>query len=86
MSGNWREGQENRKEIYLYIIKYIRKHGYAPSNGEIADNVGISATTVRRHIENLMQEGLLETDADPGTSRAIRVVGYAFGEVRRQQE
>lgn len=86
MSGNWREGQENRKGIYLYIIKYIRKHGYAPTNREIAEDIGISAATVRRHIEDLMQDGLLETDADPGTSRAIRVVGYAFGKVRRQQE
>lgn len=86
MIGNWKEGKANRKEIYLYLIKYIKKHGYPPSNGEIADDIGISATTVRRHIEELMQDGLLETDADPGTSRAIRVMGYGFGKIRRKQD
>lgn len=86
MAGNWKEGKANRKEIYLYIIKYIKKHGYPPSNSEIADDIGVSATTVRRHIEELMQDGLLETDADPGTSRAIRVMGYGFGKIRRQQD
>ena len=30
------EGQENRKEIYLFLIRYFTKYGYAPSFKEIS--------------------------------------------------
>lgn len=74
-----REGQENRKNVYLYILKYIKEHCYSPSNKEIAEGLEISPGTVRRHIDELIDDGLLETDADPGTSRAFRVSGYQLG-------
>ena len=36
------EGQENRKEIYLFLIRYFTKYGYAPSFKEIAENITIA--------------------------------------------
>ena len=36
------EGQENKKEIYLFLIRYFTKYGYAPSFKEIAESLGIS--------------------------------------------
>lgn len=36
------EGQENRKEIYLFLIRYFTKYGYAPSFKEIAESLDIS--------------------------------------------
>ena len=56
-----------REEIYRFIGAYITKHVYAPSNKEIAEAVGISGTTVHRHIIDMIDEGILETDAEPGT-------------------
>lgn len=64
-----------REEIYRFIGAYITKHVYAPSNKEIAEAVGISGTTVHRHLHliDMIDEGILETDAEPGTQRAIRI-------------
>lgn len=59
-----------REEIYRFIGAYITKHVYAPSNKEIAEAVGISGTTVHRHIIDMIDEGILETDAEPGTQSA----------------
>ena len=69
-----------REEIYRFIGAYITKHVYAPSNKEIAEAVGISGTTVHRHLIDMIDEGILETDAEPGTQRAIRIRNrYTFG-------
>ena len=62
-----------REEIYRFIGAYITKHVYAPSNKEIAEAVGISGTTVHRHLIDMIDEGILEPDAEPGTQRAIRM-------------
>ena len=62
-----------REEIYHFIGTYIAKHVYAPSNQEIAEAVGISKATVHRHLSDMLDDGILETDAEPGTQRAIRI-------------
>lgn len=80
-----RESQENRKDIYLFILRYIKEHCYSPSNKEIAEELHMSATTVRRHIDELIEDGLLETDAEPGTSRAFRVSGYQLGRRKKSE-
>lgn len=49
-----------REEIYRFIGAYITKHV-------------ISGTTVHRHLIDMIDEGILETDAEPGTQRAIRI-------------
>ena len=43
-----------REEIYRFIGAYITKHVYAPSNKEIAEAVGISGTTVHRHLIDMI--------------------------------
>lgn len=47
-----------REEIYRFIGAYITKHVYAPSNKEIAEAVGISGTTVHRHLIDMIDEGI----------------------------
>jgi SOS-response transcriptional repressor LexA len=61
-----------REEIYRFIGAYITKHVYAPSNKEIAEAVGISGTTVHRHLIDMIDEGILETDAEPGTQGTVQ--------------
>lgn len=53
------EGQENRKEIYLFLIRYFTKYGYAPSFKEIAESLNVSKVTVQRHMRQLELDGLI---------------------------
>ena len=75
-----------REEIYRFIGAYITKHTYAPSNKEIAEAVGISGTTVHRHLIDMIDEGILETDAEPGTQRAIRIRNTQVVKRRKKSE
>ena len=71
--------KNTRIKIYDYIVDYLEKHGYPPSICEIADGTGVKSTsTVHHHICMMFKLGVLETDAPPGTPRAIRVPGYRF--------
>lgn len=70
---------DTRKAIMAYIIIYIQEHGYPPTVREIADGVGLKSTcSVQAHIKKLIELGELETDAEIGSSRALRVPGYIF--------
>ena len=71
------EGQENRKEIYLFLIRYFTKYGYA-----LAESLGISKATVQRHMRQLELDGLIAT-AHPNTPRAFRLVGYEYQKVTK---
>jgi len=63
-----------RERILEYIKQYIQEHCYPPTIREIAEGVGLkSSASVYEHIKMLMQYGLLETDAEAGTPRAIRL-------------
>lgn len=75
-----------REEIYRFIGAYITKHVYAPSNKEIAEAVGISGTTVHRHLIDMIDEGILETDAEPGTQRVIRIRNTQVVKRRKKSE
>lgn len=68
-----REGTAIKEEIYRYIARYISKHVYRPSYKEIADELSISAKTVKKHMNELVADGILETDAEPGAQRAFRI-------------
>lgn len=42
------EGIQTRKDIYLYIIRYLKEHDYPPSIPEIAAGLSISSHTVQK--------------------------------------
>ena len=69
------ESKAIKREVYAFIVNYIKEHVYPPSNKEICEALNMAGTTAHRHIAELINEGLLETDADPGAVRAIRVAG-----------
>lgn len=77
------EGIQTRRDVYLYIIKYLKEHDYPPSIPDIAAGLNISPHTVQNHFSELMDSGLLEPD-DPGKARAYRVVGYKFRKVKEK--
>lgn len=65
--------------IYEVVIAYIQEHGYSPSFREIAEYAYISSTsTVQKYVNEMIAEGIFETDGKIGASRALRVPGYAF--------
>lgn len=68
-----KEGTAIKEEIYRYIARCISKHVYPPSYKEIANELSISAKTVKKHMNELVADGILETDAEPGAQRAFRI-------------
>lgn len=75
-------GEKKREEIKEQIIRYIQKHGYAPTVREIGELVGLKSTSsVYSHISQMLKSGELETDAGASSPRAIRVPGYKFVKV-----
>lgn len=70
---------DTRKAIMSYIKNYIQEHGYPPSVREIGNGVGLKSTSsVQKHLKKLIDTGELETDAEIGSPRTLRVPGYIF--------
>lgn len=70
---------EAREKVYSFTKNYIKEHGYSPSVRDIMIGIGAKSTsTVQLHIASLFKEGKFETDAPPGTPRAIRLPGYEY--------
>lgn len=72
-------GHKTRQTIFKFIVDYIQEHGYSPTVREIAEGAGLKSTsTVHSHLERMLDEGMIESDAGIGSPRAIRVPGYKF--------
>lgn len=67
------------EEIIEAIINYIQKHGYPPTVREIGNKVRLKSTSsVHRHLQQMLDRGMIESDDNYGSPRAIRVPGYEF--------
>ena len=67
------------EEILDAIITYMELNGYSPTTREIGDAVGLRSTsTVHFRLKRMIESGLLESDENFGSPRAIRVPGYEF--------
>lgn len=70
---------KTNEKILDFIIDYITYHGYSPTVREICNGLHIPSTsTVHYHLDKMFQLGVIETDAEPGSPRAIRVPRYKF--------
>lgn len=58
----YEQGQALRKEIYMYIVSYIKLVGYAPSITEISERVDAGRATVWKHINNLVDDGFAQDE------------------------
>lgn len=70
------------KEIYMFIQKYVNQHGKVPLYKEIAEDVGVSRSTVDRHMLALKDCGLL-VEVNKGKARGYRLA--TTQEIRRIQ-
>lgn len=79
----YEQGQALRKEIYMYIVSYIKLVGYAPSITEISEKVDAGRATVWKHINQLIDDNLLKTN-HPSTDRAYAPVGCGLRAVNKE--
>lgn len=79
----YEQGQALRKEIYMYIVSYIKLVGYAPSITEISEKVDAGRATVWKHINQLIDDDLLRTNR-PSTDRAYTPVGYGIRKTSKE--
>nr|DAO40861.1 MAG TPA: hypothetical protein [Caudoviricetes sp.] len=79
----YEQGQALRKEIYMYIVSYIKLVGYAPSVTEISEKVDAGRATVWKHINQLIDDDLLRTN-HPSTDRAYAPVGYGLRKTNKE--
>lgn len=71
--------RNKRDEIYDFIVSYMKEHGYSPCVREICQGVGLKSTSsIHEHLKKMYDAGMLETDTEDGSPRAIRVPGYKF--------
>src|SRR5215207_1012767 len=64
---------KRQKEIFDFISRYLKQHGYPPTVREIGKAVGLhSSSTVHAHLANLEKIGLLRRD--PSKPRAIELL------------
>jgi repressor LexA len=69
---------KRQQEIYDFVVRYSRRHGYPPTVREIGAEVGLaSPSTVHGHLAKLEQAGYLRRD--PTKPRALELVGRARG-------
>lgn len=68
-----------KEKILKFITGYIKQHGYPPSRREIGEGVGLRSTSsVQSHIVGMLKTGMLESDDEYATPRALRVPGMKF--------
>lgn len=78
-------GNTRKNEILEFIISYFEKYGYCPSFREIGAGVGLkSLNSVHYYIKKMIEEGILETDCEDAQPRTLRVPGYKFVKVDKE--
>jgi repressor LexA len=72
---------KRQREIYEYIRGFLDREGYAPSLEEIGGHFGLSSVaTVHKHVQNLVQKGLLRKAWN--RSRSLELVESGSEEAR----
>ena len=64
--------QDTTDQIYTFIRAYKAKHGYPPSQEEIAQACYRSRPVIVRHLDRLEMQGKIRRE--PGKARGIQLV------------
>lgn len=71
---NWKaynRGEGKRNEIYVFIKEFIKIHGFSPTLKEIGAAVGLNFCSVRKHLDQMVESGLIERTGVKGSPRNI---------------
>jgi SOS-response transcriptional repressor LexA len=61
---------EKQLEVFVFIVQYVERHGYQPSQQEISNALGVARRAVFDRLKLLEEKGYLELSRD-GRDRAI---------------
>ena len=75
----------NQGELLEYIKTFLHRHGYPPTQRELAAKFYCSVSTINICLKELMEEGILETDHSVGSCRAYRVAWMRVVDTRKLQ-
>ena len=68
---------EKEYEVYQFLIRYVKEHGYPPSTREICKGTGIASTCdVKHYLDRLEDKKKIRKEF--GVSRAICLTEYTF--------
>ena len=81
-----KEGAASREEVYRDGAKDSMKQVQAPSEKERADALSISVSTAKKHINELIDEEILESDAEVREQRAFRIRDTRIVKRRKSDE
>jgi len=57
-----KQGRHQRKKIIDFVLRYTAEHRYSPTIQEIANDRGISPTSIRKHLRRMEADGLVSRD------------------------
>lgn len=60
---------ERQYEVYVWIKKFINKHGWSPSNKQIGEEFGIASSTANEITNRIVHRGFLVKTK--GSSRGL---------------
>ncbi len=76
-----RELTEQEYKIYLFLIRYFKENGYAPTIREIGECVGLSSTfTIKYYLDSLERKKKIKRRSSP---RAICLTEYTLVHKKR---
>ena len=64
---------KTQKLIYNYIKAYTENNGCPPTIREISTHVGVVESTVHRHIDKMVERGIMKKGSR-GCARTVRVI------------
>ena len=67
-----RKNEERKREVYLFIKKYMRENGASPTINEIAEAFGMAKSTTSKFLTRLIEEGAIERRGRYGMKTAER--------------
>ncbi len=75
----------NQEKILEAIKAYTVVHGYPPTQRELARKFCCSVSTINICLQEMLEQGILETDHSVGSSRAFRIAGMRVVDTRKLQ-
>lgn len=69
-------GTYSSEDVFNFLVAYIDQHGYPPTVRDIAEAIGTVPSNVRRYLQMLESDGLIERT--PGVSRGIKLLQRVY--------